>query len=116
LGSTGDGGLTKLGSGTLLLRSAPTYNGNTDIQAGTLQLDIKGSATLSTVTGAGALSVCDGTSLTATSIVVDTLSIGGTPVVISGGAASVMAVPEPGTFVLLVLAGLGLVGAFMRRR
>ena len=61
--------------------------------------------TLTTVTGSssGTLSVCDGTTLTATSIHVGTLSIGGAPIVIAAAA-----VPEPSTMILLVLAGIGL--------
>ena len=37
-GATADGGLNKLGSGTLILTGASTYNGPTVVQAGTLQL------------------------------------------------------------------------------
>jgi autotransporter-associated beta strand protein len=44
-----DGGLTKLGSGTLTLTGANTYNGNTTVQAGTLELSLATLATNSTV-------------------------------------------------------------------
>jgi hypothetical protein len=69
--------------------------------------------TLSTVSGLGNLTVVDGSALTATSINVDTLTIGG-PAASAG--LVVNTVPEPGTFVLLALAGLSLVGAYLRRR
>ena len=44
-----DGGLTKLGAGTLTLGSANTYNGNTTVKAGTLELALATIATNSTV-------------------------------------------------------------------
>jgi autotransporter-associated beta strand protein len=44
-----DGGLTKLGAGTLALGSANTYNGNTTVKAGTLELVLASLATNSTV-------------------------------------------------------------------
>ena len=105
------GGLTKLGLGTLTLAVAPTYTGNTEIADGTLQLNVPGTVTLSTVTGAGTLKVADGTTLIATSIDVGTLTIGG-----PATGAALAAVPEPGTLVLLALAGLTLTGAYLRRK
>ena len=55
-----------------------TYPGNTDIQNGMLQLAEPGAVTLTTITGdAGTLAVRGSTSLTATSIRVDTLTVGG---------------------------------------
>jgi fibronectin-binding autotransporter adhesin len=104
--------LVKQGAGTQVLAGALTYTGNTDIQAGMLQVATQGEVTLSTVTGAGTLSVCDGTSLKATSIVIDTLSIGGSPVL----PGPVVVVPEPSTFVLSILGFLGLAGWAWRKK
>jgi hypothetical protein len=58
------------------------------------------------------LAVCNGTSLTATSIQVDTLRIGGAP--LTPPAAS--AVPEPSSFVLLALAGMTVAWFAVRKR
>jgi fibronectin-binding autotransporter adhesin len=105
--------LTKAGTGKMTILGALSYTGNTDIQNGTFQIATTTPVILTTVTGtsAGTLAVCDGASLTATSIQVGTLSIGG-----PAGAAAAAAVPEPGTFVLLALAGLTMAGAFFRRK
>lgn len=86
--------LKKLGAGTLTLNGGIGYTGPTTIDAGLLAIDNGLANTLSTVSGNGSLSVLGTTSLTATSIEVDTLTIGG---------AGFAAVPEPGTFVLLAL-------------
>ena len=71
-----DGGLTKLDGGKLTLTGPLTYTGTTTIDTGALQIDTLGAVTLSTITGAGTLGVGSGTTLTATSITVDTLIIG----------------------------------------
>ena len=102
-GSGTDGGLKKLGNGALTLAATPTYNGNTTVDAGTLNV-----GTLSTP--AATVYVATGATLNATSITADTLTIGGPPL-----AAAAAAVPEPGTFVLLVLAGLGAIMAWRRK-
>jgi autotransporter-associated beta strand protein len=106
-----DGGLTKLGGGKLTLTGPLTYTGNTDV-TGTLQIDTASvPVILSTISGAtGTLGVGPGTTLTATSIHVDTLIIG-----TEAPGAALAAVPEPGTLVLLMLAGLTLAGACLRR-
>jgi hypothetical protein len=51
--------------------------------------------------------------LIANSIVANHLMIGGDPIVITSNTT---AVPEPGTLVLLTLAGLALAGTYFRRK
>ncbi len=48
---TGPGGLTKIGDGTIIISNANTYTGDTNINAGTLQVD--GSITSNTFVNAG---------------------------------------------------------------
>jgi fibronectin-binding autotransporter adhesin len=55
LGGTPDGGLIKLGSGTLTLAAASTYTGNTVISNGTLAVNGSLGASAMTVTGNGTL-------------------------------------------------------------
>ena len=100
-----DGGLVKLGAGTLTLSGALSYNGNTTVDAGTLTL------TVPLNTPNARVYVATGTTLNATSIVADTLTIGGPPM----AAPATTPVPEPGTLVLLALAGMGLLLAVWRR-
>ena len=91
---SGSGGLTKIDSGTLILSGTNTYSGGTNVEAGTLEI-LDRSALRS------------GTSL----------SVGADAVAIFGGAAvpqAATAVPEPGTLVLLAMAGM--VAAVVSRR
>jgi autotransporter-associated beta strand protein len=95
------GGLTKSGLGVLTLTSPPSYMGDTLIEAGSLQMNFA-AATLHNISGAGNLIVAGSTQLTAASIRVGTLTIGG----------SAAAVPEPSMTVLtamglLIAAALG---------
>ncbi|MCC6123368.1 MAG: autotransporter-associated beta strand repeat-containing protein [Pirellulales bacterium] len=98
------GGLTKRGLGTLTLSAGQTYTGNTFVNEGTLTF----TTPLSTPTAA--VSVAVGATLNAPSIVANSLNIG---VPMQAAAA---AVPEPGTLVLLLLAGAALAGAYLRRK
>ena len=115
--SMADGGLTKLGAGTLTISGAITYSGNTTITAGRLQLNGL-NYSLYNIAGAGALSVGNGitsSTLTADSINVGTLSISaGSKITInpiSNGPLSssnaLATVPEPSIIVLLTAAGFG---------
>ena len=101
-----NGNFIKTGSGTLTLNGANTYTGNTTVLDGGLNVGILNTPA-ATVSVLGA-----GSALTATSIVADTLSIG------SGGEASAFipaltllsatVVPEPSTWMLLLLGAIGL--------
>jgi fibronectin-binding autotransporter adhesin len=129
---TGGGGLNINGdtsTGTLFLDGGKSYTGNTLVSAGTLALTgsgaigsalitvntslnvLDGAHTVNAIGGAGTVSVLDGASLTATSISVNALNIGGSAAAASASAA---AVPEPSAWLLLVIAG-GLL-AIMRKQ
>jgi autotransporter-associated beta strand protein len=88
------GTLTKDGPGELTLSGADTYSGDTVVNNGTLNVS------LGINTPNALVYVADGGTLNAPSIVADTLSIGGAAM----NSAVAVAVPEPGTMVLLTLA------------
>jgi autotransporter-associated beta strand protein len=103
--------LVKTGTGTQTLSGPNTYTGDTTVAQGALET--------TTIVGANSnTTVAAGASLTADSIVQNTLTIGaGATVTIRAttGAGSASAVPEPGTWALI---GIGLLSllAFRRRR
>jgi fibronectin-binding autotransporter adhesin len=104
ISATTPGGLTKLGDGALTLTAPLTDIGDTTVNQGTLI------ASAGINTPSDMVYVATGATLTAPSIVADTLTIGGAPVV------AATAVPEPGTLALLALAGLFAVLCAWRRK
>jgi autotransporter-associated beta strand protein len=102
------GGLTKIGLGSLTLVAGNTYIGDTVVDAGTLNIPAINTPSAEVYVATDAV-------LNTASIVANTLTIGGAPRV-AASASSVTAVPEPSTLVLLALAGMALVGAYIRRR
>jgi autotransporter-associated beta strand protein len=102
-GANASGGLTKMGAGELTLTSDPSYLGDTSVSEGVLTLP-------NLNTPSAAVTVYDGGTLNAGSLVADSLTIGGTvpgPVVI---------VPEPSILVLLILAIPVLAGLRWKRK
>jgi autotransporter-associated beta strand protein len=99
------GGLTKTGLGKLTLSGGIGYTGVTTVNQGTLEV-----TNLSTPLSAVYVTV-DAT-LIAGSLMANSLTVGG-PMHVAASAPT--AVPEPGSMVLLVLAGLALAGAYLRR-
>jgi autotransporter-associated beta strand protein len=102
----------------------PFTNGSTHMNVvnnGALNIT-SGSKTVANLTGTGNTSVAAGTTLTATSIVQNTVTLGiGARITIAplpggptAGAGSLTAVPEPSTWAMLMLAAMGL-GMYWRR-
>jgi autotransporter-associated beta strand protein len=126
-GSNGSGTLTKTGEGKMTLTGTNTFQGTITIEAGTLALSTSSGQidpaalivnnttffiadsnhAIGSIIGTGTTQLSHSAQLTAPSIVQGTLTIG------SSGAMA--AVPEPGTFVLLALAG-GLFAIYFQRK
>jgi autotransporter-associated beta strand protein len=100
------GPFVKLGPGTLTLTGASTRTGDTVVDEGTLNMP------LGINTPNAAVYVATGGTLNAPTIVADSLTIGGVPL----ASANTAAVPEPGTLVLLALAGMIAILAVWRRK
>jgi autotransporter-associated beta strand protein len=103
---SGGGELLKIGSGALTLAGALTYTGNTTVSGGILNISSLNAPT-ATVSVSGA-----GSTLNAASIAANALAIGSGELA-SGAAAplvlgSAVPVPEPGTWMLLLLGILSL--------
>jgi autotransporter-associated beta strand protein len=105
---SGDGGLNKLGLGTLTLAVDATYTGDTTVEEGTLDV-------LNINTPTAAVSVAAGANeLTAVSIISNSLTIGSgakvtiKPITAGSLGSAITPVPEPGTLILLAMGCLWL--------
>ncbi|MBN2577546.1 MAG: autotransporter-associated beta strand repeat-containing protein, partial [Pirellulales bacterium] len=128
LGGSGD--LTKQGAGKLTLTGDNSFSGSVTISDGTLALagggqlstpllnnatfevsDGAASHTVGAITGTGTTQVLGAGQIISPSITQGTLIIGG-----AAAAGAGQPIPEPGTFLLLAMAGLAILGAVRRRQ
>ncbi len=119
---SGSGGLTKISNGVLTLTANNTYTGVTTVNGDTLQTPAGNSATgavgpsASIVVNSGAIQ--DGSSLVigAGGTFVFDLTATGSALASSSPSLTVAPVPEPGTLVLLSVAGIVAAAAVWRKR
>jgi autotransporter-associated beta strand protein len=107
IGSNSSASLMKIGEGSLTLSVQSTYTGDTIVNEGTLKV-------LNINTPNSDVSVAADAVLNASSIVADSLTIGGGP--FSMAPVDAIPVPEPGMMTLLILAGMAFTILRFRRR
>jgi autotransporter-associated beta strand protein len=132
---SGEGGFTKVGTGTLLLSGANTYEGDTVINVGTLELGHTAAlglaADLSLLSGVTVNLNYTGNAtidhLLLDGVIIDNLTIntayttaqlntilgGGVDIFTGNGLLTISAIPEPSTLALL---GFGIIGVLVLRR
>jgi fibronectin-binding autotransporter adhesin len=107
----GDLGPIELADSAAIAAAFPIENN------GNLEIPDGGSAVVSTITGHGTLSVYGDATVTAGSLIQDSLVIGGTqPVLTPTSGSFVQPVPEPGTLALLASLGLAAIGGWFLRK
>jgi autotransporter-associated beta strand protein len=118
---SGSNGLSKTGTGRLVLAGSISLAGVVDIQEGALQVNTVGAVSLADISGES-LEIgngSDATTLSADSVMVNSLSIGaGSKLVINAlsGLQGMTPVPEPSAWALLTIAALGVLGTARLRK